>query len=117
MQCFVHEDGEVALSIDPLADVISNLKSEIRTNHNKRLANGKCSVELGMALTDIVTSLERIAKHCSNIAEEEIASETEKYEMHQYVRSMKEGNEYYKDLVRNYREKYSIKKGTDNETG
>ena len=70
-----------------------------------------------MALTDIVTSLERIAKHCSNIAEEEIASETEKYEMHQYVRSMKEGNEYYKDLVRNYREKYSIKKGTDNETG
>ena len=117
VQCFVHEDGEVALSIDPLADVISNLKSEIRTSHNKRLANGKCSVELGMALTDIVTSLERIAKHCSNIAEEEIASETEKYEMHQYVRSMKEGNEYYKDLVRNYREKYSIKKGTDNETG
>lgn len=114
VQCFVHEDNEMALCIDPLADVISELKADIRTNHNKRLANGKCSVELGMALTDMVTSLERIAKHCSNIAEEQIASETEKYELHKYARSRKEENEYYKDLVLNYQEKYSLKKIDEN---
>ena len=78
VECFVHEDREMALRIDPLDDVISKLKEEIRKNHNKRLAKGKCTVELGMALTDIVTSLERIAIPCSNIAEEEIAAETEK---------------------------------------
>ena len=67
-----------------------------------------------MALTDMVTSLERIAKHCSNIAEEQIASETEKYELHKYARSRKEENEYYKDLVLNYQEKYSLKKIDEN---
>ena len=58
---FIHEDKEMVFRIDPLADVISQVKKEIRKNHNKRLEKGKCSVELGMALTDMVTSLERIA--------------------------------------------------------
>ena len=108
VECFVHEDREMALRIDPLDDVISKLKEEIRRNHNKRLAKGKCSVELGMALTDIVTSLERIAKHCSNIAEEEIAAETEKYALHSYARVTKENSEFYKDQVFRYQEKYSL---------
>ncbi len=108
IQCFVHEDYDGATHIDPLADVISNLKKTIRDNHNKRLAKGKCSVELGMALTDIVTSLERIAKHCSNIAEAEIAMAIDTYAQHQYSRNMKEGNEYYKDLVAGYTEKFAL---------
>ncbi|MBP3469227.1 MAG: Na/Pi cotransporter family protein [Lachnospiraceae bacterium] len=108
VECFVHEDREMALRIDPLDDVISKLKEEIRKNHNKRLAKGKCSVELGMALTDIVTSLERIAKHCSNIAEEEIAAETEKYALHSYARVTRENSEFYKDQVFRYQEKYSL---------
>lgn len=74
---FIHEDKEMAFRIDPLADVISRVKKEIRKNHSRRLEKGKCSVELGMALTDMVTSLERIAKHCSNIAEWQTASETD----------------------------------------
>lgn len=108
VQSFVHEDSEMALRIDPLADVISALKKEIRKNHNKRLAGGKCSVELGMSLADIINSLERIAKHCSNVAEEEIANVTDKYAMHQYARNMKEENELYKDLLEKYKEKYSL---------
>ncbi|MDD6327871.1 MAG: Na/Pi cotransporter family protein, partial [Lachnospiraceae bacterium] len=91
VRCFVHDDMDTVLRIDPLADVIGDLKKEIRKNHNKRLAKGKCSVELGMALTDMVTSLERIAKHCSNIAEEELANGTDEYALHQYVRNLKEG--------------------------
>ena len=108
VQCFVHEDADMALRVDPLADVIGELKKIIRRNHNKRLARGECSVELGMALTDMVTSLERIAKHCSNIAEEEIAARVDQYALHQYARSMKEGNEFYKDLTETFREKFSV---------
>ncbi len=106
--CFVHEDKEMALRIDPLYEVITFLKENIRINHNKRLAKGKCSVELGMALTDIVTSLERIAGHCSNIAEEEIAQETDRYALHYYARTMKENSEFYKEQTEAYREKYSL---------
>lgn len=107
---FIHGDKELMLRIDPLADVISRVKKEIRKNHNKRLEKGKCSVELGMTLTDMVTSLERIAKHCSNIAEEQTASETDQHALHQYARSIKKKNESYKELFEEYTEKYSLEK-------
>lgn len=107
---FIHGDKEMAFRIDPLADVICQLKKDIRKNHNKRLEKGKCSVELGMALTDMVTSLERIARHCSNIAEEQMASETDQHALHQYARDVKERNELYKELLEGYTEKYLLEK-------
>ncbi len=107
---FIHEDKEMAFRIDPLADVISRVKKEIRKNHSRRLEKGKCSVELGMALTDMVTSLERIAKHCSNIAEWQTASETDQHALHQYARSVKERNELYRELFEGYTAKYSLEK-------
>lgn len=110
VECFVHEDKDMAERIDPLYEVITSLKELIRKNHNKRLSKGKCSVELGMALTDIVTSLERIAGHCSNIAEEEIAAETDQYALHQYARNTREKSELYKELLAGYAEKYSLEK-------
>lgn len=110
VQCFVHEDREMAVRIDPLYETIAALKKSIRKNHNRRLAKGRCSVELGMTLTDMVTSLERIAGHCSNVAEEEIAAETERYAMHQYARITKENSEFYREQVLAYQEKYSLEK-------
>ena len=107
---FIHGDKEMAFCIDPLADVICQLKKDIRKNHNKRLEKGKCSVELGMALTDMVTSLERIAKHCSNIAEEQMASETDQHALHQYARDVKERNELYKELLEGYTRKSPLEK-------
>ena len=107
---FIHGDKEMAFRIDPLADVISQVKKDIRKNHSKRLEKGECSVELGLELTDMVTSLERIAKHCSNIAEEQTASETDQYAFHQYARNVKERNQLYKELLEGYTEKYSLEK-------
>ncbi len=107
---FIHEDKELAFRIDPLADVISRIKKDIRKNHSRRLEKGRCSVELGLALTDMVTSLERIAKHCSNIAEEQMAAETDRHALHQYARHVKERNELYKELLEGYIEKYSLEK-------
>lgn len=106
----IHGDKEMAFRVDPLADVISRVKKDIRRNHNRRLEKGKCSVELGMALTDMVTSLERIAKHCSNIAEEQMASETDRHALHQYARNVKERNGLYQELLEGYTEKYSLEK-------
>ena len=106
--CICEGNLDMALSIDPLADVISNLKQDIRRNHNERLVQGTCSVELGMSLSDIVTNLDRVGRHCSNIAEETIAHETDKYALHEYARSLKEGNESYKDLLSSYKERFSI---------
>lgn len=105
---FVHEDQEMAEKIAPLAEVIMSLKERIRKNHNKRLEKGKCSIELGMALVDIINSLERIAKHCVNIAKEEMVSETEKYEMYRPARIAKDNGDFYREQVGFYQEKYSL---------
>ena len=109
VQCFIHGDMETAMRVDPLADVVHEMKNALRSRHNARLAAGECSVELGVTVTDIVTSLERIAQHCSNVAEEHIASETDTYALHQYARSMKEGNEFYKELYSEYKERFALK--------
>lgn len=108
VSCLIHEDKEVAGRIGPLAEVISSLKDRIRKNHNKRLEKGKCSIELGMALIDIVNSLERIAKHCSNIAKEEIAVETEKFELYRFARIAKENSDFYREQIMLYQDKYSL---------
>lgn len=105
---YVHDDVDLAISINPLADVISGLKKEIRKNHNKRLEKGRCSAELGIIFADTVSSLERIARHCSNIAEEVIASNIDEYNLHQYTKNFKEGNELYKEMLEEYKEKYAI---------
>lgn len=109
VQCFVHDDLNMAMQVDPLADVIHELKKELRRRHNRRLAEGNCSVELGVTLTDMITSLERIAQHCSNVAEAYIATETDTYALHEYARSLKEGNEYYKELYNDYNERFTLK--------
>ncbi|MBE5937232.1 MAG: Na/Pi cotransporter family protein [Lachnospiraceae bacterium] len=106
VRSFIHDDMDIVWHIAPLADVISGMKKDIRKNHNKRLAKGKCSVELGMALTDMVTSLERIAKHCTNIAEVQIAGMTEQFDYHNYARTLKEGNAMYKEYLKEYTERY-----------
>lgn len=108
VSCFIHEDKELADKIGPLAEVISSLKDMIRKNHNRRLEKGKCSVDLGMALTDIVNSLERIAKHCSNIAREEIAVEPDRFELYKTAKITKENSEFYRKQVMLYQEKYSL---------
>lgn len=108
VSCLVHEDKEMADRIDPLAEVIASLKVKIRKNHNRRLEMGKCSIESGMALTDIVNSLERIARHCSNIAKEEIAVGTDRYALHRYARLTKENSEFYREQLMLYQDKYSL---------
>ncbi len=108
VQCFVHEDAEQAICITPLADHITKLKRVIRENHNARLAKGECSVELGMALTDMVTSFERIAKHCTNIAEEELAEKMEDHAFHQYAKHMKADSKQYQKLLADYEKRYYV---------
>lgn len=65
---FEHDDIEAAYKIEPLADVIDTLKETIKSHHVKRLQTGDCGINGGIALVDLVTSLERLSSHCSNIA-------------------------------------------------
>ena len=65
---FVEADLEKARRIEPFEQVIDGLSIELKQRHVHRLRKGKCTIELGLILEDIITNYERISDHCSNIA-------------------------------------------------
>ncbi len=68
LKAFRDDDLNSAVMVEPLEQVVDNLKDKIRMHHVSRLQTGECTIELGFILTDLLTDLERVSDHCSNIA-------------------------------------------------
>lgn len=105
---FEDEDVVAAAQVEPLEEVIDDLKEEIRARHIKRLAKGKCTIELGFALTDLVTNYERIADHCSNIAVAVIQMDEEEHDVHKYLGQVKTEDPRFAQLYHSYKERYVL---------
>ena len=106
---FVNQNLKSATLVEPLEEVIDELREEIKGRHIKRLQKGECTIELGFVLSDILTNLERIADHCSNIAGCMLEMSLGDLEIHKYLRQLKDGShEEFKKLFVSYTEKYSI---------
>jgi phosphate:Na+ symporter len=103
------EDNDIANSIQPLNEVIELLQIEIKERHIKRLRNGKCTIKKGFILTDVITSFQRAAAHCSNIAISMIQINQESLETHGYAASIPkgEGSTYYNEFNK-YKNKYVL---------
>ena len=57
-----------ARQVEPLEQVIDDLKEQLRTRHILRMQQGQCSIEAGFVWSDLLTDMERTSDHCSNIA-------------------------------------------------
>ncbi|MCR5482234.1 MAG: Na/Pi cotransporter family protein [Clostridia bacterium] len=104
---FCNDDGEAATHVEPLEEVIDTLSKQIKENHIKRLQSGRCTIEMGFILEDILTGLERVSDHCSNIAVEMITIYDNDYSMHGYFKnfSVEEKasfNDEYEELIKRY---------------
>lgn len=82
-------DIEKALVVQPLEDLIDTLNKELKKRHVKRLKKGKCTIELGISLSDITDTYERISDHCSNIAVCIIQVDDDEFEAHGYRKEQK----------------------------
>ena len=91
VQAFQSSDLGLAMKIEPQEQVIGSLVREIKSRHVRRLRNGKCTVEYGFVLEDLLTSYERIGDHCSNVAVEMIQSAEDKMDAHEYLNALKAG--------------------------
>ena len=91
-RCFMESDVTLAAEVEPLEQVVDAMKDEIKKRHIQRLQSGACTIELGFILSDLLTNLERVADHCSNIAVSviEVVSHGE-LNTHQYLKEMKSG--------------------------
>ena len=109
VEAFVSGDENQALTVEPLEEVIDTLNKNVKKRHIKRLRKGKCTIELGLILSDIATNYERVADHCSNIAVCLIQVQDTELEAHSYVSQLKDGeNSSFEKQVELLEEKYSL---------
>ena len=80
-----------AITVEPQEQVIDALVREVKSRHVRRLRDGLCTVEYGFVLDDLLTSCERTADHCSNIAIEMMQVSEGKLEAHEYLNALKAG--------------------------
>ena len=114
-QALVKTDLELASRVEPLEQVIDGLRDDIKTRHIRRLTQSECTVEHGFILSDILTNLERVADHCSNIAGCLIEmGRNDTLDLHDYLHRVKAGGMDFDRLYEEYREKYGLPTGGEN---
>ena len=106
---YIENDIALAMKVEPLEQVVDYLKDHIRLQHILRLQNSKCTIEHGFVLSDILTNLERVSDHCSNIAGCLVEmSAKNALDLHGYLRGIKKSGEDFEQLYKEYMRKYTI---------
>lgn len=108
LKTFLENDVDAAFDIEPLEEIVDGLKEMLRARHIKRLQKGECTVEAGFIWTDLITNLERISDHCSNIAGCIIETSHNNFNMHEGVRIIKTESKHFKEKFEEYSNKYKL---------
>ena len=106
VNAFIRNDLTMASRVEPLEELIDNLCDELKLHHVDRLQKGHCTLLNGFLFNDLLTNYERVADHCSNIAVAMIELESDSFDTHQYLSSIKEMKS---DMFERYYEEYSQK--------
>ncbi len=106
---FVKNDLEEAYRIEPLEDTIDILCDKLKSHHILRLRNGQCTLDHGFIFNDLLTDLERISDHCSNIGIAIIENMTTERYAHEYLNQLeKKHTSSFDSYLREYAAKYEV---------
>lgn len=105
---FVSGDVQAARQVEPLEQVIDDLKEEMRTRHIRRMQQGSCGIEAGFIWSDLLTNLERVSDHCSNIACCMIEGADHNLHRHEVLQSIRGSGEIFDREYSSYRQKYDL---------
>ena len=109
-QAFVESDEQLARTVEPLEEVIDEINKDVKKHHMKRLRKGKCTIELGLVLSDLAMNYERVADHCSNVAVYMMQLKDTQLEEHSFTEQMdeEESIQFNKNLEI-FQKKYALK--------
>ena len=107
-RAFYENDAALAARVEPLEQVIDNLKEQLRTHHILRMTKGECSAEAGFVWADLLTNLERTADHCSNIAGCVMDIARHRLSLHDTLRRSKGGEGSFDAQYEAYASQFSV---------
>lgn len=108
LSAFLENDLHAAESVEPLEQVIDNLKERLRTNHILRMQQGQCSIEAGFVWSDLLTDIERVSDHCSNIAGCVIDMKLGNLNLHESLRIERTDNDAFRRQFIEYAKQYEL---------
>jgi len=108
-RAFMENDLQEAYRVEPLEQVIDDLKEKLRIHHILRLQQGSCSIETGFVWSDLLTALERVGDHCSNIAGCVVDAYHHDMNTHEALRSARVENPDFGRQYQEFAEKYALK--------
>jgi len=97
-----------AALVEPLEQVIDVLKEDMKHGHIERLRKNECTIEQGFVFNDLITNLERVSDHCSNIAACVTETAHARFDMHRFVRNMKKDSQEFDATYESFLKKYSV---------
>lgn len=105
-QAFTWDDISLVCKIEPLEEVVDGIQEKLERKHMKRLKSKKCSVEAGVIFLEIISNVERISDHCSNIGVAILQARSDKraLDRHEYLRRL------HAEMPGEYREDYEFYK-------
>lgn len=109
IRSYKENDWQLAMTVEPLEEVIDHLNKSVKKRYVKRLQKEKCSVELGLLLSELAINYERVSDHCSNLAVYLIQTEDSSFEAHDYRHNLaSESQERYERLVEEFQDQYQL---------
>lgn len=109
LKAFVDSDIPSAVNVEPLEQVIDELKEEMRTRHILRMQKGNCSIVAGFVWSDLLTNLERTSDHCSNIAGCVIDTTNHELHLHETLQAVHRDSKEFRRKFEMYEKKYAVK--------
>lgn len=109
LTAFLNDDFSTAELVEPLEQVIDELKETLRTHHILRMQQGLCSIDAGFVWSDLLTNLERVSDHCSNIAGCVMDMSLGDLHLHESLRAAKNGQGLFNERFTQYKERYFSK--------
>lgn len=108
LEALCRNDRQAAFRMEPLEEVIDDLKETLRSHHIRRLQKEHCSMEAGFVWSDILTDLERVSDHCSNIAGSVLNTDVGGMMLHEALHAVKNNREDYRQQYREYCQQYAV---------
>lgn len=103
---FTQESDAHARLVEPLEQVIDRMKELLRSRHIDRLRMGDCGIEAGFVWSDLITNMERVSDHCSNIAGCMMDSKEQNMNLHESLKILRSDNAFYREKYTEYTKKY-----------